>query len=206
MTNSSSMSKLTRENAAILLVDHQVGLIVGSRYPDPETLRRNVLGFVQAAKALDVPVIATTTMEGLFGPVFPELERTLGGASIIERTKIDPFDDPRIANVIAATGRKQLITAGVFVSVCACIPAISAKERGFRSYVALDASAAIDAVERDTAVLRMTSAGVTVTVYGALIVEMLADNADPRARVVYEAIGTQYGVPTLASMRSPVPA
>src|SRR5262249_60659544 len=95
---------------------------------------------------------------------------------------------------------------GVLSSVCAALRRISAAERGDRSYVALDAAAAIDAVERDTAILRMSNAGVTVTVYGALMVEMLADNADPRARAVYQAIGTQYGVPTLASMRSPVAA
>jgi len=206
MTNTSPTSKLAPENAAILLVDHQVGLIVGSRYPDPETLRRNALGLVRAARALEVPIIATTTLEGLFGPVFPELAEALGRAGIIERTKIDPFDDARIAEAIATSGRTHVITAGVFISVCAALPAISATERGYRSYVALDASAAIDAVERDTAILRMSNAGVTVTVYGALMVEMLADNADPRARAVYQAIGTQYGVPTLASMRSPVAA
>jgi len=103
MTNSSPTSKLTRENAAILLVDHQVGLVVGSRYPDPETLRRNVLGMVRAAEALDVPVIATTTMDPLFGRVFPELEEALGSAAIIERTKIDPFDDARITDAITAS-------------------------------------------------------------------------------------------------------
>lgn len=202
MSESSRSLKLTRDHAVVLLVDHQVGLIVGSRYPDPETLRRNTLGLVRAAQILGVPVVVTTTLEGLFGPVFPELREALAGAPIIERSKIDPFDDARVVEQIVATGRKQLITAGVFVSVCACFPAVSANEQGYRSYVAIDASATIDTVERDTAILRMVNAGVTVAVYSALIVEMLADNGDPKARTVYEAIKSQYGVPTLASLRN----
>jgi hypothetical protein len=148
-------------------------------------------------------LFATTTMEALFGPVFPELKEALGDTAIIERSIIDPFDDPTITAAIDATGRKQLITAGVFVSVCACFPAVSARQRGYSSYVAIDASAAIDSLERHTSILRMTNAGVIVSVYGALIVEMLADNADPKAQAVYEAISSQFGVPTLASMRRP---
>src|SRR5690242_17299222 len=65
MANSSW--KLLRDQAAVLLVDHQDGLIANSAYPEPETVRRNTLGLVRAARVLGVPIIATTVMEGLFG-------------------------------------------------------------------------------------------------------------------------------------------
>src|SRR5262249_47591523 len=122
--------RLNRDEAALLLVDHQVGLVVGSRLPDPETLRRNTLGLLRAAQILGVPVVATTTMEALFGPVFPELKEALGTSPLIERSKINPFDDAKTVDAIVGAGRNQLITAGVFVSVCACFPSISAAERG----------------------------------------------------------------------------
>ena len=157
MSDLSHPLKLGRDNAAVLLVDHQVGLVVGSRYPDPETLCRNSLGLVRAAQILGVPLVATTTMEKLFGPVFPELNDALSGVEILERSIIDPLEDPQVADAIVATNRAYLIIAGVFVSVCACFPAVSAQERGYRSYVAIDASAAADEVERSTAILRTST-------------------------------------------------
>jgi len=71
MSDDVRTERLRREQAVVLLVDHQVGLIVGSRCPDPETLCRNTIGLVRAAHILDVPVIATTTLEPVFGSVFP---------------------------------------------------------------------------------------------------------------------------------------
>lgn len=192
--------KLSRTNAALLMVDHQNAIVAGSRIPDPETLARNSVGLVRAARILGLPVIATTTGKGLFGPFFPELVAALGDTEIPERSHIDPFDDPRVAEAIRAAGRTHLIVAGVSLGVCACIPAISAAERGLRTYVAIDACAAMDELEMQTSLHRLTQASVTVNTYASLIVEMLADNADPKAQEVYQAIRTQYGFATLAAL------
>lgn len=82
----------------------------------------------------------------------------------------------------------------------ACIPAISAAERGLRTYVAVDACAAMDELEVQTSLHRLTQVGVTVNTYASLIVEILADNADPKAQEFYDAIRTQYGFSTLAAL------
>lgn len=36
-----------------------------------------------------------------------------------------------------------------------------------------------------------------------LVVELLGDNADPKAQDIYQTIRTQYGVPTLFALSSP---
>ena len=46
---------------------------------------------------------------------------------------------------------------------------------------AIDASGAFDAIEQQTAMIRMTQAGVIVADHNAIVVEMLANNADPLA-------------------------
>jgi nicotinamidase-related amidase len=62
--------RLTRTNAVLLLVDHQVGLVAGSRYPEPQDLRKNVVGLARASKILGLPIVVTTTMsDGMFGPL-----------------------------------------------------------------------------------------------------------------------------------------
>ena len=182
--------RLTRDNAVLLLVDHQVGLVAGSRFPEPQDLRKNVVGLARASTILGVPIVATTTMSGgMFGPIFPELADILKDQEIIDRTKVNPFDEPKITSVIKKTGRSKVIVAGVNTAVCTSFPAISAVNAGYGAYAAIDASGAFDATEQQTAMIRMTQAGVIVSDYNAIVVEMLANNADPLATQVYAAIG-----------------
>jgi nicotinamidase-related amidase len=182
--------RLTRDNAVLLLVDHQVGLVAGSRFPEPQDLRKNVVGLARASKILGVPIVATTTMsDGMFGPIFPELADILKDQEIIDRTKVNPFDEHKITSSIKKTGRSKVIVAGVNTAVCTSFPAISAVNAGYGAYAAIDASGAFDATELQTAMIRMTQAGVIVSDYNAIVVEMLANNADPTATQVYAAIG-----------------
>ena len=69
---------LTSENAALILIDHQVGLMTGVRDYSTGELKHNVVGLARAAKALKLPIIVTTTSrDSMWGPTFPELVRIL---------------------------------------------------------------------------------------------------------------------------------
>jgi nicotinamidase-related amidase len=132
--------------------------------------------------------------DGMFGPIFSELVDLLKDQEIIDRTTVNPFDEPRITSSIKLTGRSKVIVAGVNTAVCTCFPAISAVNVGYGAYAAIDASGAFDATEQQTAIIRMTQAGVIVADYNAIVVEMLANNADPLAAQVYAAIGLSHFV------------
>src|SRR5215831_8887056 len=187
--------RLTRTNAVLLLVDHQVGLVAGSRYPEPQDLRKNAVGLARASMILGVPIVVTTTMSaGMFGPIFPELADILKDQETIDRMTVNPFDEPRITSSIKRTGRSKVIVAGVNTAVCTCFPAISARNAGYDAYAAIDASGAFDVTEQQTAIIRMTQAGVIVADYNAIVVEMLANNADQLAAQVYAAIGLSHFV------------
>ena len=53
---------LTSENAALVLIDHQVGLMTGVRDYSTGELKHNVVALAKAAKALKLPIIVTTTL------------------------------------------------------------------------------------------------------------------------------------------------
>src|SRR5260370_25563080 len=130
---------LTSQNAALVLVDHQVGLMTGVRDYSTGELKHNVLALAKAAKALKLPIIVTTTArDSMWGPTFPELVEALPGIEIIDRSSVNAFDDARVARAIEATGRKKLIFAGISLEVCAAFPAITALGKGLDPYVALD--------------------------------------------------------------------
>src|SRR2546426_9264090 len=180
---------LTSENAALVLIDHQIGLMTGVRDYSIDELKHNVVALAKAAKALKLPIILTTTArDSMWGPTFPELVEALPGVPIIDRSSVNAFDDPNVAQAIAATGRKKLIFAGVSLEVCVAFPAITAVGKGLDAYVAVDASGTFSETKRQAGLPRMLQAGVIVSDYASLMVEILKDNTRPEAGAVYGAI------------------
>jgi nicotinamidase-related amidase len=180
--------RLTSENAALLLIDHQVGLFTGVRDISVGELKHNVVALAKAAKVLGVPTIVTATSPEMWGPIIPELTEALYGVSIIARTTVNAFDDDRFAEAVKATGRKKLIIAGVSTEVCLALPAIRATGLGYDAYGVIDASGTFSETKRVTGLLRMVQAGVIVTDYATVAVEILKDNASPKAGELYAAL------------------
>ncbi|MDR3565279.1 MAG: isochorismatase family protein [Negativicutes bacterium] len=177
---------LSRDNAVLLLVDHQVGLISGVRDTTVGDLKHNVVALAKAAKTLGIPVIITATMpEGMWGPTMPELTDALPGVQVLNRTMINAWDDPAVKAAIEKTGRTQVLIAGVSLEVCAAFPALSAKAEGYDTRVVLDASGTFNDAKRTTGLQRLQGAGVPVTDYATAAVEMLRSNDDPLAHQVY---------------------
>lgn len=180
---------LTTENAALVLVDHQVGLMTGVRDYSTGELKHNVVALAKAAKALKLPIVVTTTArDSMWGPTFPELVEALPGVRIIDRSSVNAFDDATVAKAIKSTGRKKLIFAGISLEVCAAFPAITAVGKGYDAYVAVDASGTFSETKREAGLLRMLQAGVIVSDYATLMVEILRDNGRPEAGAVYGAL------------------
>jgi nicotinamidase-related amidase len=180
---------LTSENATLVLIDHQVGLMTGVRDISTGELKHNVVALAKAAQALTLPIILTSTArDSMWGPIFPELVETLRDVPIIDRSSVNAFDDAKVEQAIAATGRKKLIFAGISLEICAAFPAITAVGKGFEVYVAVDASGTFSETKRQVGLLRMLQAGVILSDYASLMVEILKDNARPEAGVVYGAL------------------
>ena len=180
---------LTCENAALVLVDHQVGLMTGVRDYSTGELKHNVVALARAAKSLKLPIVVTTTArDSMWGPTFPELVEALPGIEIIDRSSVNAFDDARVAHAIDATGRKKLIFAGLSLEVCMALPAMTAIGKGLEAYVAVDVSGTFSETKRQAGLLRMQQAGVILSDYATLMVEILKDNGRPEAVAVYAAM------------------
>src|SRR5882762_4873712 len=188
MESTRYQERLTPDNTALLLIDHQVGLFTGVRDIPIAELKHNVVALAKAVKVLGVPTIVTATTPEMWGPTIPELTQALPGISIINRTTVNAFDEPRFAKAVEATGRKKLIIAGVSTEVCLALPAIYATGVGYDAYAVIDASGTFSETKRITGLLRMLQAGVIVTDYATVAVEMLKDNASPKAAELYAAL------------------
>lgn len=190
------LDSITRENAVVVLVDHQVGLLSGVRDITVDELKHNVVALARSATALGIPLVVTTTAaESMWGPTTPELVEALPtGQKIIDRSTVNAWHDDRVREAVEATGRQKVIFAGVSLEVCAALPAYAAIAAGYDAYVAVDASGTFSATKREAGLLRMQQAGVIVSDYATLMVEALADNAAPEAGAVYAALDMPFAV------------
>jgi nicotinamidase-related amidase len=181
---------LTADNAAVLFIDHQVALYSGVRDISLLELKHNVTSLARAAVALDLPLVVTTTAaDSLWGPLIPELQAVLpAGQAVIDRTSVNAWHDDRFRAAVEATGRKKLIITGISLEVCAALPAIAATGAGYDAYVAIDGSGTFWPAKREGGLLRMQQAGVIISDYATLMIEILADNAHPAAGAVYAAL------------------
>jgi nicotinamidase-related amidase len=184
--------RLTRNNALLLLVDHQVGLYTGVRDIDTLQLKHNIVGLTQAMLALKVPIVVTTTTENMWGPLIPELAEALPGVQRIERTTVNAWDEKRVVAAVKATGRKNLIVTGISTDVCLALPAMATLADGFQSYAVIDASGGFSQTQVDMGIVRMQQAGVIPVGYSNVAIEILADNAAPEAEAVYAALGIPF--------------
>ena len=153
--------KLDKDNAVVLLVDHQAGLASLVREIDPDKFKNNTLAVAELAKYFNLPTILTTSFEdGPNGPLWQEIKDMHPDAPYIARPgQINAWDNEDFVNAIKATGRKQILIAGIVTEVCVEFPTLSALEEEFEVFVITDASGTFNQITRDAAWNRMSNAG-----------------------------------------------
>lgn len=173
----------TGENAALVLIDHQVGTMKLIQNIPLNDVRRNTMALAKSAKALGLPVVLTSSQEDMFqGPIMPELAALLPAenAARVKRAGIvNAWDDPAFVAAVAKTGRKNLVMAGVTTDVCLVYPAISAVRAGYRVQAVMDASGSPYELSEDMARRRMERAGVVLTATVTVIAELAQDWSRP---------------------------
>ncbi|MGV3724390.1 MAG: isochorismate family cysteine hydrolase YcaC [Actinomycetota bacterium] len=169
--------RLSKEDAAVLLIDHQSGLISLVQDFQPGEFKNNVLALADIAKFFELPTILTTSFEeGPNGPIVPELKETFPDAPLIARPgQINAWDNEDFVRAIEATGRKQLIIAGVVTDVCVAFPTLSALEAGYEVFVVTDASGTFNETTRHAAWARMTAAGAQLMNWFSVACELHRD-------------------------------
>ena len=172
-----SYKRLDKDNAAVLLVDHQAGLLSLVRDIEPDKFKNNVLALADLAKYFKLPTILTTSFEtGPNGPLVPELKALFPEAPYIARPgQINAWDNEDFVKAVKATGRKQLIIAGVVTDVCVTFPTLSALAEGYDVFVVTDASGTFNETVQQAAWARMTAAGAQLMNWFSVACELQGD-------------------------------
>lgn len=189
------------EDAAVLLIDHQTGLFQTVKDVPLRDLRANVVVLARSARLSSAPIITTASEpDGPNGPLMSELAEVAPDAIYVPRKgEVSAWDNEDFVKTVEATGRKTLIMAGVWTSVCVAFPALQARAAGYTVYAVMDASGDMSEMASTAALLRMTQAGIIPVTTNAVLAELQRTWARPDAAAwgaLYSELAPHYGAVT----------
>src|SRR3954454_23115069 len=160
-------------DTVLLLLDHQSGLSQTVKDVSVTELRNNTVMLAKLATLLKIPVIITASEpNGPNGPLMPEIHQFAPHAVYVGRKgEVNAWDNEDFVKAVRATGKKTLIMAGVWTSVCVMFPALDAKAAGFKVYAVTDASGDPSEMASRTTLARFIQAGVIPTSANAVLCE-----------------------------------
>ncbi len=160
-------------DAVILLLDHQTGLFQTVKDIGVAELRTNTVTLAKLAKLTGAPLIYTASEpNGPNGPIMPEILESNADAIYVPRKgEISAWDNEDFVKAVKKTGRKTLIMAGVWTSVCVAFPALQAQADGYTVYFVPDASGDPSPMASQTTMLRMAQAGIIPASTNAVVCE-----------------------------------
>src|SRR5215468_11209313 len=161
-------------DTVFLLLDHQSGLFQNVKDIGVAELRSNVTALAKLATLQQIPVITTASVpDGPNGPLMPEIHEAAPHAVYVPRKgEVNAWDNALYVKTVRGTGRKTLIMAGVWTSVCVMFPALDAKAAGFKVYAVMDASGDPSEMASRTTLARLAQGGVIPTTTNAVLSEV----------------------------------
>lgn len=183
-TKSYAKTRFSANDAALVLIDHQSGVMQLVHDYSPAEFRNNVMALAKLGKVYKLPTILTTSLgQGPNGPFTPEVLNLFPDVPVIDRPGIiSAWDDPRFVAAIEKTDRKNLIMAGVTIDVCLAFAAMQAVDAGYNVYGVVDASGALEVTIRENAFARMKDHGITPINWTTVAAELQRDWSLPTGR------------------------
>jgi nicotinamidase-related amidase len=161
-------------DTALLLLDHQAGLFQTVKDISIDQLRTNTTMLAKLAALVKMPLIYTASEpNGPNGPIMPEIRASAPHAVFVPRKgEVNAWDNELFVKTVSETGKKTLIMAGIWTSVCVMFPALDAKAAGFKVYAVIDASGDPSEMASRVTVARFAQAGVIPTSANAVLCEV----------------------------------
>ena len=165
---------LTSENAALVLIDYQPGLVDGTRSIERETLINNVVALTKAAKLFDLPIVLSTVgvKAGYQQETIEELREVLPDVEPIDRSVVDAWDDEVFRAAVKSTGRRKLIMGALWTEVCLVFPALDLLREGYEVYAVSDASGGTSVDAHERGMQRVVQAGAVPVTWEAVMAEL----------------------------------
>jgi len=162
MMNTHYTDFLTPENCAVALIDYQPAMFFGVQSHDRMLIMHNALVVGKTAKLFAIPTVLSTVAKDSFsGPLVSEIADLFPQQEIIDRTAINAWKDSNFRKAVEATGRKNIVLAGLWTEACVLFPTLELLKAGYHVYFTTDACGDVSVEAHERSVQRMIQAGAT---------------------------------------------
>ncbi|PHH92015.1 hypothetical protein CDD83_9300 [Cordyceps sp. RAO-2017] len=190
-----TFDRLNKNDSVLLIVDHQEGLFSVARDFDATSYRQQILAHASLGRLFNLPVVITSSIEsGPNGPILSGIRRMYPNTTIIRRQgEVDAWDNAQFRNAVRATGKSQVILAGITTDSCTTFLSLSLRQAGYAVWANAEASGSSSKFVRDLSNDRMSKAGVQVVSLFSIVTDLMRDwRATPGARQVIPWLATWY--------------
>lgn len=165
---------LTPQNAALVLIDYQPGLIEGTHSISRANLINNVVALAKLGPMFDMPVVLSTVgvEAGYQTDTIEEVRNVLPDVHAIDRSVVNAWESEAFRAGIEKTGRKKLIMAALWTEVCLAYPALDLLREGYEVYAVSDASGGTTVDAHHRGMQRLVQAGAVPTTWEAVMAEL----------------------------------
>ncbi|TGJ83219.1 hypothetical protein E0Z10_g5547 [Xylaria hypoxylon] len=187
--------RLDKNDAALIILDIQEGLFSIARDYESAQYRNAIYAHAEIGKTFGLPVIMSTSAEtGPNGPLPNEFLDMYPEVSVVKRLgEVNAWDNEEFRNAVKATGKSQLIIAGIVTDVCTAFLALSLRDAGYSVWANHEASGTTTVDIRENANDRMRDAGVQIVSYFAIVCELMRDwRNTPGAAELYPVLDRFY--------------
>ncbi len=194
-----SLSLLDPTDCMLILVDPQAGPAFAVSSGNRQTLLNNIIALARTAKLFGLPIVASTsTTKAYNGPMMPALLRAIPGVATLDRCNMNAWEDENVRTAIIGSHRKRLLISGMPTEACVSFLALSALMDGYEVFVVGDACGGLTTTSHELALRRMQSAGIQMTSWLQVLLELQRDWTRDRtfdgARAIIERYAGDYGI------------
>lgn len=190
-----NLELLTDRNSALVLVDYQPAMFTGVASGDKTIIRNAAFCAAKAASILAVPVVLSAINPQINGAFIGEISRLFPSQEVFARAvpSFDAFEDGKTWNAFKKTGRKKMVIAGLWTSMCFCYTALHAIREGYEVYGLMDAAGDSTRDAHKYGIKRMLQAGVVPITVESLVSEWMHDWGNPKSMDLVKEVYSRYG-------------
>ncbi len=182
-----------RERTALVVVDIQERLAGVMERRETVIARTKLL--ISAAAIVGAPIIATRQYPKGLGPMEPEITDALQAAADagtavheVDKVSFDCFAEVDFVEAVAATGRTQLVLAGMETHICIAQTALGGLIRGHDVFVAADACCSREEENRHLAIARLAHAGAVISTAESVAYELIGQAGTAEFKLLLAAV------------------
>ncbi len=193
--NNGKLEFLTPQNSTLVLVDFQPSMFRGVASGDKARIKLAAICAAKAAKILDVPVVLSSIHPDYNGVFIKDVTELFPNQEVYARKvpSFDAFEDQKTWNAFLHTGRRKVVLAGLWTSMCFAYTAIHAVKAGYEVYGLMDAAGDSTLEAHKYGIKRMLQVGVVPLTLEALVSEWMHDWDNPKSGDLVKDVYTQYG-------------